>query len=339
MPNLQEMRYNPFWDQWVVIASNTGNRPWNGDRLDQVTLETPHFVQDCYLCPGNSRVSGGVNPDYQEPWFFANDFSCMPSDAPLMPAREVGPYRVASSRGHCEVIVYHRDHSQRLSTMDVRDIRQVIDIIAQRYEELGALDDVKYVFFFENRGKVMGNSQPHPHGQIYAYPMIPSRMAGHQTERCNREQQGGKCFVCDANSFEIEQKDRVLSLTDHFVAYVPYAALFPFDIVIAPRAHKSSLVQLDSGERDNLASILKQVTSGLDNMFSVPHQYTMGMIQAPTDGIDRGWHMQIHLTSFLRNPIVLKYEVGPDRFCQMTNPSSPEGIAVLISAGIAKIPR
>lgn len=320
---VQEERFNPFWNRWVNIAAHRRDRPWRGETqaIDDSATRTYH--PDCYLCPGNARARGDVNPNYEGVWTFENDFPALELDA-YQTREQLGPYASRTSRGTCEVVVYSRDHAQRLSTLSLAEFVRVIDAWAEIYARLGKKAEIAYPLIFENRGAVMGNSQPHPHGQVYAYGEIPDLMVKPQLARfASHREKTGRCFVCDANRVESQDGRRVLFDRPHALGYVPFAAQFPYDVIVIPKAHASSLLDLNATERRDLATGLRDVLVGLDRLFDAPYHYTLALMQAPTNGIDYGYHMQIHITSLLRGPGLRKYVVGADIFGNLINPSDP----------------
>ena len=320
---VQEERFNPFWNRWVNVAAHRGNRPWRGETQAMEIAGDVSYESECYLCPGNLRAKGEVNPHYNGVWCFSNDFPTLGESYETHD--QIGPYASRSSHGVCEVIVYGPHHSQRLSTMSVDAIFDVVNAWADIYERLGKREDIVYPLIFENRGTIMGNSQPHPHGQVYAYGEIPDLIVKPQLEMfASYYKNVGKCFVCDANQAEINDGRRVLIHEANMVAYVPYAAQFPHDVVIVPKNHVASLLDLTVPMRWELAKTLKKTLVGLDHLFRAPYHYTLSLLQAPTDGKDYGYHMQIHITSLLRGPGLRKHVVGADIFGNLINPSDPD---------------
>lgn len=320
----QEERFNPFWNRWVNVAAHRGNRPWRGETQSMEASGDVAYEPDCYLCPTNTRVVGDKNPDYKGVWAFGNDFPSLVLNAYEI-EEAMGPYAARTSRGVCEVVVYGPNHSQRLSTMSEPQILNVVNAWADIYARLAEQPEIAYPLIFENRGTVMGNSQPHPHGQVYAYGEIPDLIVKPQLamfESYYKEHQ--QCFVCAANAVEHEDGRRVLVEDDDVLAYVPYAAQFPYDVVLAPKRHAASLVDLTDLERVCLARVLKQILVGLDALFNAPYHYTLALLQAPTDGKDYGYHMQVHITSLLRGPGLRKHVVGADIFGNLINPSDPD---------------
>lgn len=324
----QEERYNPFWSRWVNIAAHRRSRPWSGETQALDTAGVPSHDPDCYLCPGNTRVSGAKNPNYESVWSFGNDFPTLTQDAYDI-ATDDGPYRARTSRGVCEVVNYSPDHAQRLSGMDTGAVEGVIDAWADMYDRLGARADVAYPLIFENRGTIMGNSQPHPHGQVYAYSSIPDLIVRGQLEEFAkyRAQREGRCFVCDAARAEIADGRRIIAADEHMAAFVPYAAQYPYDVMIVPVRHVATFSELTRPERRSMAGRLSQALSGLDGLFDAPYHYSLALIQAPTDGVDYGYHAQLHITSLLRGPGLRKHVVGADIFGRLVNPSDPDEAA------------
>lgn len=334
---VQEERFNPFWNRWVNIAAHRADRPWRGETQLMEGLDDMAYDPECYLCPGNMRATGDVNPKYKGVWTFENDFSTLVLDAYQTQA-QLGPYLSRTSRGVCEVVVYTPNHAQRLSTLSLDAFVQVIDAWAEIYDRLGKIPEIVYPLIFENSGTVMGNSQPHPHGQVYAYCEIPDLMVKPQLDMFeSHREKTGHCFVCAANRVEVGDGRRMLIDRPYVLAYVPFAAQFPYDVIIVPKAHAASLLDLDGEERCGLAAGLRDVLGGLDGLFAAPYHYTLALIQAPTDGVDRGYHMQIHITSLLRGPGLRKHVVGADIFGNLINPSDPDMTAEEIRWAMRKV--
>ena len=332
----RETRYSPFWGKSVNISDERSTRPWKGETQKLTDEDNKLYEPDCYLCPGNMRTGNNINPDYKGTWSFQNDFPTLKLNA-YEADLQFGPYSVRPSKGICEVIVYNPNHSKRLSTMEITDIRSVVDKWVETYERLGAKNEIKYVLIFENRGSIMGCSQPHPHGQVYAFTEIPDLMIKPQIYEFNRyREKTGNCFVCEANKFENDDKRRIVAVNKSFVAYVPFAAMLPYDIAIVPLNHIAHITELNDLERSDLALILKDTLSGLDNLFNIPYHYSLALIQAPTDGIDYGYHMQIHITSLLMGRGIRKYVVGADIYGMIINPVDPDLSAAKIKHAMRK---
>lgn len=330
---VQEERYNPFWRRWITFSASRASRPWEGDVESPVNgSSVPNYEPTCYLCPGNVRTSGMVNPDYVQPYVFPNDFPAIRADA-YVPTPAEGSYDVRSSVGVCEVIVYSPDHSGRVSIMTSTAVRAVVDTWIDVYDRLKMRPEIEYVLIFENRGAVMGNSQLHPHGQVYAYGSIPDLMVAGQVEAF-----ASGDFVEAAVSAELSDGRRIIHEDVSFCAFVPYAAWLPYDVTIVPKRRIGSLSESTVEEREHLAMVLKRVLAGMDILFASPYQYSLALIQAPTagEGIVENFHMQIHLSSLLRAPNVRKHVVGTDIFGRSVNPSDPNVSAAEIRRAIAR---
>ncbi|MBK35336.1 MAG: galactose-1-phosphate uridylyltransferase [Gemmatimonadetes bacterium] len=312
---LREDRYNPFVGRWVTMSAGRAGRPWSGSVEDRSETAEPSFDAECYLCPGNVRANGEANPDYASTYVFENDFPSLTENQSVTIGC-ASPYRVRPAAGRCEVLVYSPDHSKRMATMDVHEIASIIDLWADTYDRLS--EDFAYVLIFENRGGVMGNSQLHPHGQVYAYRSMPDRMITGQIERFSSED-----FVSAALIFEEEDGRRIVWRDEHFVAFVPFAAVMPYDVIIVPRRSVGSITACSGDEKKSLAQLLKQLLGGLDGLFDEPYHYSLALLQAPTDGSCPEFHLQIHLTSLLRGPGLRKHVVGSDIFGRSINPSDP----------------
>jgi len=221
--------------------------------------------------------------------------------------------------------------------MEIIEIRSVVDKWIETYERLGSESEIRYVLIFENRGSIMGNSQPHPHGQVYAFSEIPDLMIKQQIQEFKQyRERTGNCFVCDANVFEIDDGRRIIADNKSFVAYVPFAAMLPYDIAIVPLDHIAHIAELNEDNRNDLACMLKETLCGLDNLFGIPYHYSMALIQAPTDGRDYRYHMQIHITSLLRGPGIRKHIVGADIYGMIINPTNPNHTAAEIKHAMGK---
>ena len=327
---VQEERYNPFWGRWITFASSRGARPWEGDiESPDSVVSDPAHDPDCYLCPGNTRTSGAVNPDYPNTFVFPNDFPSMKLDS-YEPAAPGGSYVARTSKGICEVIVYSAHHSHRLSTMSLGDLNHVIDAWIEVYDRLGKLPGIEYVMIFENRGAVMGNSQLHPHGQAYAYGSIPDLMVREQISTFESDD-----FVAEALKAELEDGRRILHTDDTFCGFVPFAAWLPYYIVLVPRRAIRSLSELSAAERGDLGTALKRILGGMDELFGQPYQYSLALIQAPTS-TNGEFHAQIHISSLLRGPDIRKHIVGTDIFGRSVNPSDPNVSAAEIRRAIER---
>jgi UDPglucose--hexose-1-phosphate uridylyltransferase len=255
-----------------------------------------HYDPACYLCPGNTRAGGHRNPQYEGTFVFDNDYAALLPDAPLDAALPHGPLlRAEPERGLCRVVCFHPDHGLTLARMQTHEIERVVDVWTAQYKELGAMEWVRHVQIFENRGAMMGASNPHPHGQIWATEHIPDAPLAELAAQQEHLQTQGRCLLCDYVQLETEQAERIVCANEEFVALVPFWAVWPFETLVLPRRHAGSLAGMDVAQKRGLADVLRRLTTRYDNLFAASFPYTMGLHQAPTDGLPHAeWHFHAH---------------------------------------------
>ncbi|SRR6056297_1450144 len=305
-------RYNPLTGDWVLVSPHRTKRPWQGSKENARVEKKPSYDPQCYLCPGNSRAGGITNPDYETTFVFVNDFSALLEETPSDRMDEDGLFIAHSERGICKVICFSPRHDLTIPLMQVKNIREVIDVWEQEYRELGAYDFINYVQIFENRGATMGCSNPHPHGQIWSnetVPQIPQQETNMQRHYMDTHQ---SCLLCEYLKKETDSGERIVVENNSFVALVPFWAVWPFETMILPRRHVASLSELKDAERNDLADIMKRLGTRYDNLFQTNFPYSMGLHQRPTDGEEhREWHFHLHyLPPLLRSATVKKFMVG-----------------------------
>jgi UDPglucose--hexose-1-phosphate uridylyltransferase len=305
-------RLNTLTDEWVLVSPGRTKRPWQGQVEPAAAPMVPHYDPACYMCPGNTRVSGEVNPKYSSTYVFTNDFTALQPGVMPDQQNEKSLLVAASEPGTCRVVCFSPRHDLTLARMATPEIRSVVDAWAAQYRELGAAADVNYVTIFENRGAMMGASNPHPHGQIWANATIPNEPAKeHATQHKYREQYGS-CLLCEYVKLESGRKERIVCENKEFIALVPFWAVWPFETMVLPKRHAGSMDELTEVERDSLADILRRITTRYDNLFEVSFPYSMGFHQRPTDGEPHAeWHMHAHFfPPLLRSATVRKFQVG-----------------------------
>jgi UDPglucose--hexose-1-phosphate uridylyltransferase len=305
-------RLNALTREWVLVSPHRTQRPWQGQVEKVVRAELPSYDPTCYLCPGNERAGGHRNPRYTSTFVFENDFAALKPDVPDARADEAGLLVAESERGQCRVLCFSPDHSLTLARMDAPSITTVVDMWAGQYKELGALGYVNSVQIFENRGEMMGASNPHPHGQIWASKSLPNELSKEDASQLAYANERGGCLLCDYLSLELRDGARVVCENDSFAALVPYWAAWPFETMIVGRRHTAAMDELEGEERAALADILKRVTTRYDNLFETSFPYTMGFHQRPTDGRERPYfHFHAHFyPPLLRSATVRKFMVG-----------------------------
>lgn len=322
-------RFNPLAGEWVLVSPHRTRRPWQG-MVEQPTPEQrPQYDPNCYLCPGNTRANGEVNPPYEHTFVFTNDFAALLPDTPDGNFNRGDLLRAESDRGTCRVVCFSPRHDLTLAQMDVAALARVVDMWADQYAELAAEPYVNYVQIFENRGAMMGASNPHPHGQIWATQRIPLLV---QREDATQEEyyvNKNRSLLADYLEIELEANERVVCTNDHFVALVPFWAVWPFETLIISRRQVGALRDLDAAERTGLADILKQATMRYDNLFNVSFPYSMGFHQRPTDGAAYPhWHLHAHFyPPLLRSATVRKFMVGFEMLAEPQRDITPEQAA------------
>jgi UDPglucose--hexose-1-phosphate uridylyltransferase len=305
-------RYNPLRREWILVSPHRMERPWQGQVEERPREERPRYDPQCYLCPGNERAGGVHNPDYGSTFVFDNDF---PALLPTVPEGEYsrdGLVLARSERGRCRVVCYSPRHDLSLSNMDRPAIRRVVDTWVQEYRQLGSQNFINYVQIFENRGAMMGASNPHPHGQVWCNQTLPVEPAEEQASLLDYRREKGSCLLCDYLALELAGQQRIVCANDHFVALVPFWAVWPFETMLLSRRHLASIEHLSAEERDSLADIIKRLTGRYDNLFRVWFPYSMGFHQQPTDGQEHPeWHLHAHFyPPLLRSATVRKFMVG-----------------------------
>ena len=328
-------RYNPLRRQWVLVSPHRTQRPWQGEVNKSSGFSDVHYDPQCYLCPGNTRAGGHVTPKYESVFLFDNDYAALLPDSPEPPAgHETGLLRAERERGRCRVLCFHPDHSLTLARMQAADIRKVVDAWTEEYRTLGAEPDFRYVQIFENRGAMMGASNPHPHGQIWTTEHVPDEPQAETESLLDYRATRGGCLLCDYLGLEQKEGMRIVCENGGFLAVVPWWAVWPFEVLVIARQHHRSLLDFTDADRDALADILKQVTTRYDNLFETSFPYTMGFHQAPTDGqVHQEWHFHAHFyPPLLRSATVRKYMVGFELLGMPQRDITPESAAERLRA-------
>lgn len=328
-------RWNPLRQAWVLVSPHRTQRPWQGEVAQKSTPQAIPYDPQCYLCPGNPRAGGAVNPNYDSVFSFINDYAALlPSPQPE-PAPPSSPLLVsAPARGLCKVLCFHPDHSLTLARMTRPEIRRVVDAWAAECEEIASLNWIRYIQIFENRGAMMGASNPHPHCQIWSTDYVPDEPAAETAAQREHLGRTGRCLLCEYLEAERAAHLRVIFENDHFVALVPWWAVWPFEALIVSRAHRAALPQFTAGERDALADALQRMTTRYDNLFETIFPYTMGFHQAPLDGAEHSeWHFHAHFyPPLLRSATVRKYMVGFEMLGMPQRDITPESAAERLRA-------
>jgi len=325
-------RYNPLLGQWVLVSPHRTKRPWLGQVERVPADERPAYDPQCYLCPGNKRAGNALNPAYEHTFVFTNDFAALLPQAPLEAPAPDPLFRTEPVRGECRVICFSPRHDLTLAQMAVPDIRRVVDVWAEQATELGRT--YRWVQLFENKGAMMGCSNPHPHGQVWAGSALPNDPLAEERNQRSFLQAHGTNLLLDVARREAEDGTRLVVHNQDWIAFVPFWAVWPFEMLLLPRRHVLRIQDLSAGERDNLADILRRWLVRYDNLFEVSFPYSMGWHGAPTDDGDFS-HWQLHAHFFpplLRSATVKKFMVGYELLAEAQRDLTPEQAAERLRA-------
>ena len=307
-------RRNALTGEWVLVSPHRATRPWQGEVAQLKTAAEPAYDPTCYLCPGNARVGGVRNPDYASTFVFDNDFAALKPQTvrERLDVEGKGLLVAETEPGICRVICFSPRHDLTLATMSVDEIDPVVKTWCEQFRELGDREVVNYVQIFENRGAMMGASNPHPHCQIWATASIPQEPARELAAQQEYARTHGRCVLCDYVELEKREQVRMVLENADFVALVPFWAVWPFEILISSKRHFGSMNDFAGNESRSLSEILHAVTATYDKVFSVPFPYSMGFHQSPSDGnAHPEWHFHAHFyPPLLRSATVRKFMVG-----------------------------
>jgi len=324
-------RWNPLTGDWVLVSPHRNQRPWQGQTERQPEERGLRYDPHCYLCPGNQRAGGAQNPSYDSTFVFDNDFAAMKPNVSPTSLEDVdkGILRAEAEPGICRVVCFSPRHDLTLADMDLHAIRSVVDAWATQYRDLGAMPGINHVQIFENRGEMMGCSNPHPHGQIWANRTIPNEPRKEQAALAEYLKRKQACLLCDYVDLERSLGERVVCENQHFVAFVPFWAVWPFELLVCSKGHVADLCELDDVGRNGLADMLKRITTRYDNLFETSFPYTMGFHQQPTDGEPHPeWHLHAHYCPpLLRSATVRKFMVGYELLDAPQRDITPEAAA------------
>lgn len=305
-------RLNILNGEWVQVSPHRTKRPWQGQEEDQEKDQKPRYDEKCYLCPGNERAGNVKNPDYKSTFAFDNDFSALLPDTKPGCVNEDNLLVAETERGKCRVICFSPRHDLTLPEMEIGQIRNVVDLWVDEYQTLGAKPYINYVQIFENKGEIMGCSNPHPHGQIWAQETIPEEPAKEYRQQINYFRENGRTLLGDYLDREIKEKERLVAENDDFVVLVPFWAFWPFETLLISRRPFGSFTDMTNSEKSSLADIIKKITTKFDNIFNISFPYSAGFHPAPTDGNEHSeWHFHMHFyPPLLRSATVKKFRVG-----------------------------
>ena len=308
-----EERWHPLREEWVIVAAHRQNRPWIGETVTHDDETLPEYLDDCYLCPGNRRVSGAVNPNYEQTFVFDNDHPCVGPEAPAASEPPAGAYRSRPARGIARVVCYSPKHNLTLAELTPAEIETLLAVWQQQYVDLGSRPGIDHVLVFENKGEVVGVSNPHPHCQIYATNFVFKTIETEARAARRHFEATGRALFQDILKAEREDGRRIIYENDSAIVFMPYFARYAYEVFVAPKETHPSLAALSNDERRDFADALKRALVKFDNLWRMPFPYVMPLHQAPTDGGDHaGFHFHVEFHPPLRKPNLLKYLAGPE---------------------------
>jgi UDPglucose--hexose-1-phosphate uridylyltransferase len=325
-------RKNILTGEYVLVSPHRMKRPWQGKVEDLPADDRPSYDPNCYLCPGNKRSDGTVNPNYIHAYAFTNDFSALLADTPNGNLNESDLLMAEAESGICRVICFSPNHSETLPLMKIDAIEKVIELWQHEYKTLQENKSIKYIQIFENKGEIMGCSNPHPHGQIWASSSIPNEL---QKESDNQEkyfQKKGKSLLEDYWKLEASKKERVVVENEHFIVVVPFWAVWPYETLLISKQHVQNISQFNKEQITAYAEILKDLTSKYDNLFNISFPYSAGIHQAPVNsGAQPFWHFHMHFyPPLLRSATVKKFMVGYEMLANAQRDITPEMAATTL---------
>lgn len=322
-------RKNLLTGEWILVSPHRTKRPWQGKQEQVPPSDLPAYDPACYLCPGNTRADGAVNEQFDGPFAFTNDFAALLPDTPDGNATIGGLLEAKSENGICRVIGFSPRHDLTLPLLSIDEIGAVIELWCKEFQDLASQPGIRYIQVFENKGAIMGCSNPHPHGQIWASSSIPVEIQKELHQQQQYFKQHGNSLLADYLRVEQEQRERILEENEHFVVLVPFWATWPYETMIISKRKVAYTHDFTPAERKSLASALKNLTTRYDNLFEISFPYSAGIHQAPVNSAGHdGWHWHMHFyPPLLRSATVKKFMVGYEMLANPQRDITPEWAA------------
>lgn len=305
-------RYNPLTGDWVLVSPHRTQRPWQGQTEKAAADSRPAYDPSCYLCPGNERAGGKRNPEYDGTFVFTNDFSALLADTPQAILEEDPLFRARTESGVCRVICFSPRHDLSVAGMTPAQVADVIRTWRAEYTAFKASPSINYVQIFENKGEIMGCSNPHPHCQIWASAGIPSIVAAEDSNQSAYLAKHGRPMLLDYAERELSRNERIVYENPHFLVVVPYWAVWPFETLVLPRRHIRSIDEFNDEETDAFADAYGTLTRIYNRVFDCEFPYSAGIHQAPSNDQPHAyWQLHMHFyPPLLRSATVKKFMVG-----------------------------
>lgn len=327
-------RFNILNQSWVLCSPHRSKRPWLGQTENPSSEKLKSFDETCYLCPGNKRANGEKNPDYKSTYSFTNDFSALLPDLQekIEKFNEEDLIIAKPERGTCKVIIFSPYHSKTLPVMDQSEILDVIECWCQEFKEISKIDWIQNIQIFENKGAVMGCSNPHPHCQIWATENIPQELSLELKSTKDYFDKKKECMLCNYLKLELSKNERIITKNDSFVALVPYWAVWPFETMVLPLQHSSQIIEMNNNQKKDFANIIKEITTKYDNIFNCSFPYSMGIHQSPVKDLkSEFFHFHVHFyPPLLRSSTVKKFYVGYEMLGEPQRDITPEKASKII---------
>lgn len=322
-------RYNPLSRRWILVSPHREKRPWQGQVEKKQEEIRPEYDPNCYLCPGNKRAEGAVNPEYSDTFVFDNDFSALNYGIPHGEINNSNLMKAKTENGICRVVCFSPRHNLTLAEMEEQSILKIIDTWCEQYKEISNMPLINHVQIFENRGAIMGCSNPHPHGQIWATESIPEEPDIEIISLDEWKKKNNSCLLCEYIKLEKFELKRVVCENENFAVIVPFWAIWPFETILISKNHYSSLLDFDKKIKTDFASILKHVVTRYDNLFETSFPYSMGIHQSPVCKKEhKTCHFHIHFyPPLLRSATVRKFMVGYEMLSEPQRDITPETAA------------
>jgi len=319
-------RLNILTGDWVLVSPHRSKRPWLGKVETLQDIKRPVYDPECYLCPTNTRVNKEVNPNYPGAYVFTNDHSALLEDTPVGEIVIQNVLQAKSQRGICKVICFSPNHNDTLSSLSVNQLKEVVELLQNEFKILSKKEWIRYIQIFENKGEIMGCSNPHPHGQIWCSDDLPVEIIKETKMQLEYFNYHHKSLLSFYLTVELEKGERIVYSNDHFVAIVPFWAVWPFETIIISRRHVGDITQFNEIEVILLADILHKLTKSYDNLFQTSFPYSAGMHQRPVnDGNHPEWHWHMHFyPPLLRSSTVKKFMVGYEMLANPQRDITPE---------------
>jgi UDPglucose--hexose-1-phosphate uridylyltransferase len=325
-------RFNPLIGEWVLVSPHRAKRPWQGKVEQHSTFSVHNYDPNCYLCPTNKRANNEFNPIYTDTYVFNNDFSSLQPEVAELNENKIELLRVKSEKGICRVVCFSPKHNLTLAELELADIVKVVRTWKDEYSSLGSKPFINHVQIFENKGEIMGCSNPHPHGQIWAQETIPNELFKEQTNQYNYYKENHRTLLSDYINIEKQELERIVHENENFILLVPFWAVWPFETMIISKRSINSILQLSEQEITDFADIIKTTTVKYDNIFEVSFPYSSGIHQAPTDGLEhKEWHFHMHFyPPLLKSAEIKKFMVGYELLAEPQRDITPESAAKIL---------